>query len=63
MSCKAIVLKTAVIVFLGMIKVIATKLMKFLIAKSLKLGHRYLIFIIFMLFFRGKSFQQTIYSN
>jgi len=35
--------KTAVIVFLAMI--IAIKLVKFLIAKSLKLGHRYLISI------------------
>jgi len=43
MSCKAIVPKTAVIVFLAMIKVIVIKLVKFLIAKSLKLGHRYLI--------------------
>jgi len=39
MSCKAIVPKTAVIVFLAVIKVIAMKLAKFLIAKSLKLGH------------------------
>jgi len=41
MSCKAIVPKTAVIVFLEMIKVIAIKLAKFLIAESLKLGHRH----------------------
>jgi len=33
------VTKTAVIVFLAMIKVIAMKLAKFLIAKSLKLAH------------------------
>jgi len=37
MSCKVIVSKTTVIVFLAMIKVIAMKLVKFLIAKSLKL--------------------------
>jgi len=55
MSCKAIVPKTAVIVFVAMIKVIAMKLVKFLIAKSLKLGYRYLISTICMLLF-----QQTI---
>jgi len=43
MSCKAIVSKTAVIDFLAMIKVIAIKLAKFSIAKSLKLGQRYFI--------------------
>jgi len=46
-----------VIVFLAMIKVIAVK---FLIAKSLKLGHRYLISVIYMLFLRVESFQQII---
>jgi len=46
MSCKAIDSKTAVFVYLAMIKVIAIKLAKFLIAKSLKLGHCYLISII-----------------
>jgi len=45
-SCNAIVPKTAVIVFIAMIEVIAMKLAKFLIAKSLKLGHRYLISMI-----------------
>jgi len=41
MSCKAILPKTAVIVFLAVIKVIAIKLAKFLIAKLLKLGDRH----------------------
>jgi len=40
MSCKAIVPKTAVIIILAMIKIIAMKLEKFLIVKSLKLGNR-----------------------
>jgi len=44
MSCKAIVAKKTVIVFVAMIKVIAMKLVKFLIAKSLKLDYRYLYF-------------------
>jgi len=48
--------KTAVIVFLAMIKVIAMKLAKFLITKSLKLGHRYLISIICMLLFAYRIF-------
>jgi len=41
--------KTAAIVFLAMIKIIAIKLAKFLIAKSLKQGPMYLISIICML--------------
>jgi len=56
MSCKVIVLKTAVIVFLAIIKVIAMKLAKFLIAKSFKLGHRCLISIICMLLFACRIF-------
>jgi len=53
--------KTAVIVFLTMIKVIATKLEKCLIAKSLKLGHRHLISIICMLLLACiESFQQAV---
>jgi len=56
MSCKAIVPKTAVIVFLAMIKVIAMKLVKFLIAKSLKLDHRYLILLSACFFSRVKKF-------
>jgi len=63
MSCKAIVLKTAVIIFLVMIKVIAMKLAKFLIAKSLKLDHRYLISIIYMLLFTCRIFSANIYSS
>jgi len=43
-----------------MIKVIAMKLVKFLIAKSLKLGHRYLILLSACFFLRVESFQQTI---
>jgi len=53
---KAIVLKTAVFIFLAMIKVIAIKLAKFLIAKSLKLGYMYLISIICMLLFACRIF-------
>jgi len=60
MSCKDIGPKTAVIVFLAMIKVIVMKLAKFLIAKSLKPSHRNLIQTICMLFLRVESFQQTI---
>jgi len=63
MSCKAIVPKTAVIVFVARIKVIAMKLVKFLIAKSLKLGHRYLISLFLLsacFFLHAESFQQTI---
>jgi len=61
MSCKDVVPKTAVIVFVAMIKVNAMKLVKLLNAKSLKLDHRYLIFIICMLLFACiESFQQTI---
>jgi len=59
MSCKAIVPKTAVVVFVAMIKVIAIKPAKFLIAKSLKLGRSYLISIICMLLLRVESLQQT----
>jgi len=44
MNCKVIVPKMAVIVFLAMTKVIAMKLVKLLIPKPLKLGHRYLYF-------------------
>jgi len=55
MSCRVIVPKTAVIVFLAMIKLIAIKLVKVLIAKSLKLGHRYLISIICMLLFACRT--------
>jgi len=55
--------KTAVIVFAAMIKVIAMKLVKFLFAKSLKLGHRYLISIIFMLLFECRIFSANNYSN
>jgi len=51
MSCKVIVPKTAVIVFVAMIKIIAMKLVKFLIAKSMKLDYRYLISIFCMLLF------------
>jgi len=56
MSCKAIMPKTAVIGFLAMIKVIAIKLAKYLIAQSLKLGHRYLISIICTLFLGCRIF-------
>jgi len=48
--------KTAVIVFLAVIKVIATKFEKFWIAKSLKLEQRYFIFIIGMLLLACKIF-------
>jgi len=50
MSCKAIVPKTAVIVFLAMIKVIA--IVKFLISKSLK---QHTIIVIEEVFWRIKS--------
>jgi len=63
MSGKAIVPKLAVIVFLAMIKVIAMKPVKFLIAKSLKLGHRYIICIICMLLFAYRIFLANNYSN
>jgi len=56
MSCKVNVLKTAVIVFLAIIKVIAMKFAKVLIAKSLKVDHRYLISIICMLLLTSKIF-------
>jgi len=42
--------------FLAMIKVIAIKLVKFFIAKSLKLNHRYLISIMCMLLFACRIF-------
>jgi len=51
------------IVFVAMIKVIAMKLVKFLIAKSLKLDPRYLISIICMLLFGCRIFSVNIYSN
>jgi len=57
MSCKAIAPKTAVIVFVAMA---AIKLVKFLIAKSLKLNHRYLISIICVLLFACRIFSATI---
>jgi len=63
MSCKAIVLKTAVIVFVAMIKVIAMKLVKFLIVKSLKLDYRYLISTICMHIFACRIFSANNYSN
>jgi len=63
MSCKAFVPKTTVIVFVAMIKVIAMKLVKFLVAKSLKLDNRYLISIICMLFFTCRIFSVNSYSN
>jgi len=63
MSCKDIVPKTAVIVFVAMIKVIAMKLVKFLIAMSLKLDHRYFISIICMLLFACRIFSANNYSN
>jgi len=63
MCYKAIVPKTAVIVFIAMIKVIAIKFVKFLIAKSLKLGHRCLISIICMLLFVCRIFSANNYSN
>jgi len=56
MSCKAIVPKTVVIVILAM------KLGKFLIAKSLKLGNRYLISIICMLLIACRIFSANNYS-
>jgi len=59
MSCKVIVPKMAVIVFLAMIKVIAIRLVKFLITKSLKLGHSYLL-LSACFFLRVESFQQII---
>jgi len=62
MTCKAIIPKRAVIVFLAMIKVIAIQLAK-LIAKSLKLGQRYLISIVCMLLFACKIFSENNYSN
>jgi len=46
-----------------MIKVIAMKLVKILIAKSLKLDHRYLITIICMLLFACRIFSANNYSN
>jgi len=68
MSCKAIVPKTTVIVFviavkLAMIKVIAMKLAKLLITKSLKLGHRYLISIICMLVLACRIFSANKYTR
>jgi len=63
MSCKVIVPKTAVIVFVAMIKVNAMKLVKFLIAKSLKLDYRYLISTICMLLFACRIFSVNNYSN
>jgi len=63
MSCKVIVPKTAVIVFVAMIKVIAMKLLKFLIAKSFKLGDRYLISTICMLLFACRIFSANNNSN
>jgi len=63
MSCKAIVPKTAVIVFVAMIKVTAMELVKFLIAKSLKLDYRYLFSIICMLVFACRIFSAHNYSN
>jgi len=62
MSYKVIVQKTAVIVFLAMIKLIAMKLVKFLIAKLLKLGHRYRISIICMLLLACRIFSANNYS-
>jgi len=46
-----------------MIMVIAIKLAKFLTAKSLKLGHRYFISIIYMLHFACRIFSVNNYSN
>jgi len=46
-----------------MIKVIAMKLVKILIAKSLKLDHRYLISIICMLLFAWRIISANNYSN
>jgi len=65
MCCKAIVPKTAVIVFVAvaMIKIIAMKLAKILVAKSLKLDYRYLISVICMLLFACRIFSASIYSN
>jgi len=59
MSCKVIVLKTAMIDFLAMIKVIAMKLAKFWIAQSLKLGYRYLISIICMILLASRIFSAS----
>jgi len=63
MNCKNIVPKTAVIVFVAMIKVIAMNLVKFLIAKSLKLDYRYVTSIICMLLFTCRIFSANNYSN
>jgi len=63
MSCRVIVPKTTVIVFVAMFKVTAIKLVKFLIAKSLKLDYRYHISIICMLVFACRIFSPNNYSN
>jgi len=60
MSYKAIVPKTAVIVFLAMIKVIALKLVKFLIAKSLKLSKSILFLLSALFFLRVESYKKKI---
>jgi len=62
MSCKAIVPKTAEIVFVAMIKVTAMKLVKFLITKSLKLDYSHLIFIICTLLFTCRIFSANNYA-
>jgi len=54
----------AVIFFITMIKVIVMKLAKFLIAKSLKLGHSYFISIICMLLLAcSRIFSANNHSN